>query len=99
MTYNFDPEGWLERQRAALEARRARGEIDESGFNDAFEELDRRYDEMVERLDGTYEIPAQEPPNRTIHLRAPRPEQGAVPMRRGSRDRSVRSTTRSRETS
>ena len=58
MTYNFDPEGWLDRLRAALEARHARGELDEAGLTTALEELDRRYDEMVERLDGTFEIPA-----------------------------------------
>ena len=58
MTYNFDPEGWLDRQRAAVEARRSLGELDEAGSTAALEELDRRYDQMVERLDGTYEIPA-----------------------------------------
>jgi hypothetical protein len=58
MTYNFDPEGWLDRQRAALEARHAGGDLDEAGLKTALEELERRYDEMVERLDGTFEIPA-----------------------------------------
>ena len=57
MTYNFDPEGWLDRQRAALEARHARGDLDEAELTTALEELDRRYDEMVDRLDGTFEIP------------------------------------------
>lgn len=57
MTYNFDPDRWLETHRAALEARRARGEIDEAVFADELEDLDRRYDEMVARLDGTYVIP------------------------------------------
>ncbi len=58
MTYNFDPEAWLERHLAALEARRERGEIDDPTFQAERAELDRRYDEMVARLDGTYEIPA-----------------------------------------
>ena len=57
MTYNFDPEAWLERQRAALEARRDRGEISDDTYRDQLIELDRRYEEMVARLDGTYEIP------------------------------------------
>jgi len=57
MTYNFDPDRWLETHRAALEARLNRGEIDEASFKAELEELDRRYDEMVARLDGTYEIP------------------------------------------
>ena len=57
MTYNFDPEGWLERNRAALEARRQRGELDDDRYAEELAELERRYDEMVARLDGTYEIP------------------------------------------
>jgi hypothetical protein len=57
MTYNFDPERWLESHRAALDARRRRGEIDETTYRAELAELDRRYDDMVARLDGTYEIP------------------------------------------
>ena len=56
MTYNFDPEKWLEAQRAVLEARRARGEFGEADMETELRELDRRYDELVTRLDGTYEI-------------------------------------------
>jgi hypothetical protein len=58
MTYNFDPEGWLERNRAALDARLDRGEIDDADHRTALAELDRRYEEMVARLDGTYVIPS-----------------------------------------
>jgi hypothetical protein len=57
MTYNFDPDRWLEAHRAVLEARRNRGEIDDTELEAELLELDRRYDEMVARLDGTYEIP------------------------------------------
>ncbi len=57
MTYNFDPDRWLEAHRAVLEARRDRGEIDDVDFAAALIELDRRYEEMLTRLDGTYEIP------------------------------------------
>jgi hypothetical protein len=56
MTYNFDPEKWLEAQRAVLEARRARGELDASEMEAEIRELERRYDELVARLDGTFEI-------------------------------------------
>ena len=56
MTYNFDPEKWFEAQRAVLEARRARGEFDDAEIEAELRELDRRYDELVTRLDGTYEI-------------------------------------------
>jgi hypothetical protein len=58
MTYNFDPDRWLEANRAALEARRDRGEIDSSELEAGLRELDRRYEEMVSRLDGTYDIPS-----------------------------------------
>ena len=57
MTYNFDPDRWHDNQRAALEARRQRGELSAEEYAAALEEVDRRYEEMLERLDGTYEIP------------------------------------------
>ena len=58
MTYNFDPDQWLDTRRTALEARRNKHEIDEAEFEAALVKLDRRYEEMVARLDGTFEIPA-----------------------------------------
>ena len=57
MTYNFDPDRWLEAHRAVLEARRDRGEIDEAELEAELLELDRRYEEIIARLDGTFEIP------------------------------------------
>jgi hypothetical protein len=60
MTYNFDPDRWFEAHRAALEARRERGEISVEEHARLLEDLDRRYDEMVARLDGTYRIPPSE---------------------------------------
>lgn len=61
MTYNFDPDRWLEAQRAALAARRDRGEIEDPEYESELLELDRRYEEMVARLDGTFEIPSGRP--------------------------------------
>ena len=61
MTYNFDPDLWLESHRAATEARRVRGEIDDEEYRAELLDLDRRYEEMVARLDGTYEIPEDRP--------------------------------------
>jgi hypothetical protein len=58
MTYNFDPDRWLSAHRAVLEACRDRGEIDDAELRAELLELDQRYDEIVARLDGTYEIPA-----------------------------------------
>jgi len=57
MTYNFDPDRWYDARRAALDARRERGEIDADQHARLLEDLDRRYDEMLARLDGTYVIP------------------------------------------
>jgi len=57
MTYNFDPDRWLEAHRAVLEGRRDRGEIDEATLEAETIELDRRYEEMVARLNGTFKIP------------------------------------------
>lgn len=57
MTYNFDPERWHEAHLAALEARRERGELDAAAFEAERAELARRYEDLVERLDGTYQMP------------------------------------------
>lgn len=57
MTYNFDPDKWYENQRAALEAKKSRGELDDEAFQAALAELDERAEAMAARLDGTFEIP------------------------------------------
>lgn len=57
MTYNFDPEAWYERERRALLHRHERGEFDGGRLAAALTELDRRYDEMLDRLDGSYQLP------------------------------------------
>jgi hypothetical protein len=57
MTYNFDPDQWYENQKAALAARRERGELDDGGLAEALAELDRRYEEMLTRLDGSFRLP------------------------------------------
>jgi hypothetical protein len=51
MTYNFDPERWFEIEEAALRARRQEGELDAQAFDAALEQLVRRYEEMLARLD------------------------------------------------
>jgi hypothetical protein len=40
-----------------LDARYRAEEISEQEYKDAISELDRRYDEMLDRLDGTYQVP------------------------------------------
>lgn len=57
MTYNFDPDDWYATRHALLQARSSDGELDEKEFAEAVAELDRRYEEMVDRLDGSYCLP------------------------------------------
>jgi hypothetical protein len=57
MTYNFDPDLWLENQQRVLEHRLSSGALNQAAYEAALEELDRRYEEMVARLDGTYTMP------------------------------------------
>ena len=59
MTYNFDPERWYENERTAIDARFKSGEINARQYKDAIEDLDARYDDMLDRLDGTYQIPGK----------------------------------------
>jgi hypothetical protein len=59
MTYNFDPDRWYDNERAALENKRKTGELTGKQFQLALDELDHRYEEMVDRLDGTYRIPPE----------------------------------------
>jgi len=55
VTYNFDPERWFEIERSAIEARRARGEIDEEEARRQAENLVERYEEMLSRTDIRYD--------------------------------------------
>ena len=57
VTYNFDPDRWYERQQAALEDRHRRGELTADELEEMLGDLETRYHEMVERLDGTFHIP------------------------------------------
>ena len=57
MTYNFDPDRWYDDERGMLEARFKAAGISSQEYQDGLSELDRRYDEMLQRLDGTYQVP------------------------------------------
>ena len=56
MTYNFDPDRWYENQRRALEARRERGEFTDDGYQAGLDDLERRYEEMMSRLDKPFDL-------------------------------------------
>ena len=60
MTYNFDPDQWYENHLSVLEARHRRGELDDRAFEAAVAKLDADYDALVDRLDGTYQLPDEE---------------------------------------
>ena len=57
MTYNFDPERWYEKEYSALETLRAKGNITEIEFEEQYSKLLNRYEKMLSRLDGTYQLP------------------------------------------
>ncbi len=57
MTYNFDPDRWYENERGAIEAEYRSGKKTTQKYNEDIEDLYRRYDEMMDRLDGTYQLP------------------------------------------
>ncbi len=56
MTYNFDPDRWLDNELAAVEFELKSGRMNESDAERHKDKLMDRYDEMVTRLDGTYRI-------------------------------------------
>ena len=56
MTYNFDPERWHDNEYSALETLYKNGTINDNEFEERFSNLLKRYEEMLSRLDGTYQI-------------------------------------------
>jgi hypothetical protein len=61
VTYNFDPDQWYENERAALEVRYRKGRLNQAEFQEALSKLETRYENMVKRLDGTYQLPKEKP--------------------------------------
>jgi hypothetical protein len=57
MTYNFDPDRWHDNEYAALKALHQKGNLTDDEFEKARSDLLDRYEEMVARLDGTYQLP------------------------------------------
>ncbi len=57
MSYNFDPDRWYENELAVLENRYKSGEINTEKYKAIVADLERRYGEMLNRLNGTYQIP------------------------------------------
>ena len=59
MTYNFDPDRWYDNELAALELAVREGRLKEADFEKAREQLLDRYQDTLERLDGTYQVDPQ----------------------------------------
>jgi hypothetical protein len=57
MTYNFDPERWYENEYSALEVLYKKSIITGVEFNKERSDLLERYEKMLSRLDGTYQLP------------------------------------------
>jgi hypothetical protein len=58
VTYNFDPDRWYDDERLRLEMRQRAGELTAEEAAAALDDVDRRYEAMVARLDGTFPLPA-----------------------------------------
>jgi hypothetical protein len=56
MTYNFDPDRWYENEINYLRTMLKTGKITEEDFKERSTKLTKRYEEMWERLDGTYQV-------------------------------------------
>jgi len=57
MTYNFDPERWYKNEYSVLEALHSMGDLTYDEFKKACSDLLDRYEKMISRLDGTFQIP------------------------------------------
>ena len=57
MTYNFDPDQWYRNELAALQRRAEADELTCEDYESELAALDRRHDDMWDRLDGSYHIP------------------------------------------
>ena len=56
MTYNFDPDRWYKNELEFIKTEYNSDKITKQEFKSALKELRKRYEEMCDRLDGTYQI-------------------------------------------
>ena len=59
MTYNFDPDRWYDDEYGLLKQALKQGRLTQVEFDQKVETLSVKYDDMVARLDGTYQLPEQ----------------------------------------
>jgi hypothetical protein len=53
MTYNFDPDQWVERELAVIRASCKAGKITRQEYEKAEKTLDKRLEDMWKRIDGS----------------------------------------------
>ena len=56
MTYNFDPDKWFDNELFLIKLKLKTGEITQKEFDKESEILDKKHEEIWNRLDGTYQI-------------------------------------------
>ena len=56
MTYNFDPDRWYDNEILSLEQQLNSKKISQDQFNLEMDLLEKRYEEMWDRLNGTYQV-------------------------------------------
>jgi hypothetical protein len=57
MTYNFDPDRWYDNQLFVINSKYKSGQMTKPEYEKAIIELDEKYTNMWERLDGSYQLP------------------------------------------
>jgi hypothetical protein len=56
MTYNFDPDKWYDNELFLIQKKLKTSEITQNEYDEAVENLDKKFEEMWKRLDGIYQI-------------------------------------------
>jgi len=56
MTYNFDPDKWYDNELYLIQSKLKIGKMTQNEYDIAVEILDKKLEEMWERLDGSYQI-------------------------------------------
>lgn len=56
MTYNFDPDKWLDNEIAILQTRHKKGDLTQEELNLTVADLEKKHQEMWNRLDPSYRI-------------------------------------------
>jgi len=56
MTYNFDPDKWFDNELLMIQSKLKNGELSETEYDKEVELLDKKYQDMWKRLDGSYQI-------------------------------------------